>query len=59
MKTIINIIWTTICLFFGSRILIMMLEQYPKWGSTLMPLYFVLWLGAIYIGHWAIAKVIE
>jgi len=53
------IIWTIICFAGGMILLDWLLELYPRETSIFIPLYFMLWVVALYLGHSTIAIIIR
>ena len=58
-RNVLMPIWTIACFYGFFIVLEWSLEHYPNIISVFIPLYFLVWLVIIYLGHAIIDKVIK
>ena len=56
---LISFLWTIICLYAGIEVFMSIVNYGPKYGSILIPFYFMAWLAVLYLGHLVVQKVID
>lgn len=55
----IALLWFCFWLIGGMAALFFSSHKFPQWATIMLPLYFVLWVGALPLGHYLIERVAQ